>query len=179
MIVVKKLAECCLANVAATRNVCARCEMAMMALPSIVRRPVTASASRRQHTVCVSRGLSQAMDFQDQQINLGLLPHNDLVQLFKQVVGIAGFDFKGVQALVGMLGMVGMVGMVDGHGTIGYRNGVSPPPGLLACLRVGRFRRLVRSTGADAAQHLQHLQRVGAQRVGSRQPQQAVVVVVV
>lgn len=83
--------------------------MAMMALPSIVRRPVTASASLRQHTVCISCGLSQAMNFQNQQINLGLLPHDDLVQLFKQVVGITGFDFKGVQALVGV------VGMVDGH----------------------------------------------------------------
>ena len=151
---------CRFANVAATRNVCARREMAMMALPSIVRRPVTASASLRQHAVCVSRGLSQAMNFQNQQINLGLLPHDDLVQLFKQVVGIAGFDFKGVQALVGV------VGMVDGHGAIGYRNGVSPPPGLLAFLRVGRFRHVARTLGEGAAQRPK---RVGAQRIGRRQ----------
>ena len=128
----EKVMGCCFANVAATRDVCARYEMAMMALLSIVRRPVTASASLRQHAVCVSNGLSQAMNFQNQQINLGLLPHDDLVQLFKQVVGITGFDFEGVQALVGV------VGMVDGHGAIGYRIGVSPLSGCwLVCGSAG------------------------------------------
>ena len=90
-----------------------------MLLQLKVRWQVVAQTARRTEAA-IGSGLPQFCQLTQQQVNLLLMPHNDLLKLLDQVFRVSGLDFQLCQALVRRVLLA-----VCGHDAIGHENSVT------------------------------------------------------